>query len=94
MRKLLIVSASLVAFTFAPGIAFSAEVTVEPEVQTWIETQSAPSVTFQGDIAVGTVLPNTVKIVEVPKYKKYSFAVLNGKKVLLEADTRKVIRVY
>lgn len=94
MRKFMIVSASLAALSIAPSLAFSAEVVVEPEVQTWITEQQAPSVTFQGDIAVGTVLPDTVQVVEVPKFKKYTFVVLNKKKILVDATTRKVIAVY
>jgi hypothetical protein len=66
MRKFLIVSASFAALTVAPSLGFSAEVVIEPEVQTWITEQSAPSVTFQGDITVGTVIPDTVKVIEVP----------------------------
>jgi len=94
MRKFLIVSASFAALTVAPSLGFAAEVTVEPEVQTWITQQSAPSVTFQGDVTVGTVLPESVHITEVPKFKKYSFVVLNNKKVVVDASTRKVIAVY
>ena len=94
MRKFLVVSASLAALTLGPTLGFSAEVTIEPEVHTWIEQQSTPSVTFQGDITVGTVLPDTVTVIEVPKFKKYSFAVVNNKKILVEAGTHKVIAVY
>ena len=94
MRKFLIVSASFAALTVAPSLGFSAEIVVEPEVQTWIMQQSAPSVTFQGDITVGAVLPGTVHVIEVPKFKKYSFVVLNNKKVLIDASTHKVIAVY
>ena len=94
MRKFLIVSASFAALTVAPSLGFSAEVVIEPEVQTWITEQSAPSVTFQGDITVGAVIPDTVKVIEIPKFKKYSFVVLNNKKVLVDASTHKVIAVY
>jgi hypothetical protein len=94
MRRFLIASAALAALTVAPSLAFSAEVTVEPEVQTWITQQSGPSVSFQGDVTVGTTLPDTVHVVEIPKFKKYSYAILNNKKVLVEAGTRKVIAVY
>ena len=56
--------------------------------------QSSPSVTFHGDVTVGTVLPDTVQIIEIPKFKKYSYVILNNKKVLVDASTRKVIAVY
>lgn len=94
MRKFMIMSVSLAALTIAPSLAFSAEVVVEPEVQTWITQQSGPSVTFQGDVTVGTTLPDTVQVIEVPKFKKYSYVILNNKKVLVDAGTRKVIAVY
>ena len=43
---------------------------------------------------MGDPLPDTVELVEVPKYKKYRYAIINKKRVLVDSDTRKVIKVY
>ena len=94
MRKLLLVSASLGALTLLPVVGLAATVVIEPEVQTWAMQQTTPSVTFQGNLVVGTPLPGTVKIMEVPKFKKYGFAYLNNKRVLVDYGTRKVIAIY
>jgi hypothetical protein len=68
--------------------------TVEPEVQTWIMGQSVPDVAYEGEIAVGTALPETVQLIEVPDHTSYRWAYLNGKRVLVVPDTRTVIAVY
>ena len=95
MRKLVIVSASLAALAVAPALAFAdTVVTVEPEVETWIMEQPSESVVVDGDVAVGTVLPDTVQVIEVPKLQKYRFAVVNKKRVIIDSGTRKIIKVY
>ena len=48
---------------------------------------------MEGDVAVGTVLPDTVEVMEVPKFKKYRFAVVNKHRVIVDAKTRKIIKV-
>ena len=58
------------------------------------EPEPAPAVTFNGEIAVGTALPDTVKIVEVPKFQKYGFAFINKKRIIVEQPTRKIIAIY
>lgn len=68
--------------------------TVEPEVQTWIMEQTAPDVAFDGDVVVGATLPETVQLIEVPKFTQYRWALLNGKRVLVVPESRTVIAVY
>ncbi len=68
--------------------------TVEPEVQTWIMAQTAPDVAYEGEIVVGTALPETVQLIEVPEFNQYRWAYLGGKRVLVVPDTRTVIAVY
>ena len=72
----------------------SVQVVVEPEVQGWVMEQSAPSVEVQGDVVVGSTLPESVQVIAVPKHKKYAFAVINKHRVLVEPETRKIIKVY
>ena len=93
MRKFLIASATVAAVALMPGLSFAQDVVVEPDVETWAMEQPAPSVTLDEDVVVGGVLPDTVQVIEVPKYKKYRFAVVNKKRVIVDAGTRKIIKV-
>jgi hypothetical protein len=64
------------------------------QIDTWATAQSGKSAKFDGDIAVGTMLPESVEIIDVPTYKKYGYVMLNDRRVLVDRDTRKVVRVY
>ena len=93
--KKIILAATLAASVIAvPAATFAqAVVTVPSEVETYVVKEKTPSVTFQGDVAVGTALPETVVIHPVPKHDTYSYAVVNNKRVIVEAKTRKVVKV-
>jgi hypothetical protein len=39
------------------------------------------------------VLPDTVVLHEIPKYRTYRYAVINHERVIVEPRTRKVIKV-
>jgi Protein of unknown function (DUF1236) len=94
MRKFVLASATFVALALAPSFGLAQAVVIEPEVETWVTEQSGPTVTIEKDVVVGDLLPDTVELVEVPKYKKYRYAIINKKRVLVDSDTRKVIKVY
>jgi hypothetical protein len=64
------------------------------EINIWIEKQAAASTAFDGDVAVGTVLPETVEVIEVPAYRDYGYVVLNDRRVLVDRNTRTVVRVF
>jgi hypothetical protein len=51
-------------------------------------------VVFDGDIVIGTALPDTVTVVEVPNYTKYGYVKVKGKKVIVDTGTRKVVKIY
>jgi hypothetical protein len=55
--------------------------------------QSAPSVAYDRDIVVGQPLPQTIEVRPVPKYRTYSYAVVNGRHVVVDAGTRRVVQV-
>ncbi|MFL5259657.1 MAG: DUF1236 domain-containing protein [Hyphomicrobiales bacterium] len=94
MKKFLIVCASFSALAVLPATSFADTVVVDPGVDTWVMEQPENSVEVQGDVVVGGVLPDTVEVVEVPKFKKYRYAVVNKHRVLVDAGTRKIIKVY
>lgn len=64
------------------------------QIDAWAASQSGKGAKFEGDIAVGTVIPDTVEIVEVPAYHNYGYVMLNDRRVLVDRTTHKVIRVY
>lgn len=65
------------------------------QIDKWANEQAAErSLKYEGDIAVGKVLPKSIEIVEVPAYRNYGYAMLNNKRVLVDRNTRTVVRVY
>ena len=64
------------------------------QIDAWAKDQAGTSTAFEGDVAVGVVVPESVAIVEVPAYRDYGYVVLNDRRVLVERSTRKVIHVY
>ncbi len=42
---------------------------------------------------VGSELPDTVVLRSVPKYETDSYAVVNDRRVIVEAKTRKVVQI-
>jgi hypothetical protein len=64
------------------------------EMDTWSMAQPDTSVDFQGEVAIGTVLPETVMFTDIPTYKPYGFVVVNKKRMLVDRNTRAVIKIY
>lgn len=77
----------------ASAIAQTAVVTVPSEVETYIVKEKTPSVMMQGEVIVGSELPNTVIIHKVPKFDAFSYAVVNNRRVVVDAKTRRVIKI-
>jgi hypothetical protein len=73
--------------------AQTATVVVPGEVRTYVIEQQTPSLTFEGDVAIGTALPDTVEIHTVPDQPDYGYVVVNKKRVLVNPKTRAVIEV-
>ena len=71
------------------------DATLPPPVVTYVEREDTPSVEVWEveHVRVGTVLPDTVVLHEIPKYKTYRYAVINHERVIVEPRTRKVIKV-
>jgi hypothetical protein len=72
-----------------------AGIAVDPpkEVKTYVRTQHADSVRYEGSTNVGQVLPDTVNAYDVPQYQQYRWAYLNGQKVLIDRKSRRVVSV-
>jgi hypothetical protein len=93
MKILVISAASLFLSLGGAAVAQTTTVVVPGEVKTYVEKQETPSVTFEGDVAVGTALPDTVEIHTIPDQPDYGYVVVNKKRVLVNPKTRTVIEV-
>lgn len=64
------------------------------QIDAWAMNQKGSSAKFEGDVAVGTMVPETVEIIDVPVYHNYGYVMLNDHRVLVDRTSRKVVRVY
>jgi hypothetical protein len=67
-----------------------------PRFRTYVVEQHHPSVAYSGDLVVGTTLPNTVVLYDVPpdyNVSTYKYAVVNDRVVLVEPGTYRVVQV-
>ncbi len=74
-------------------VTTNSTVVLPGEVRTYVMEQSVPSVSYQGDIAVGTALPDTVEVHTVDGYDDYAYTVVNDRRVIVNPQTRTVIQV-
>lgn len=94
MSKLAYVS--LIAASLAvPSLALAqtAVVTVPSEVETYVVKEKTPSVKVERQVIVGSEIPGTVELRTVPKYDAFSYAVVNDRRVIVDAKTRKVVKI-
>jgi hypothetical protein len=72
-------------------------VDMRPRFRTYVETRNVPSYTYQGDVRVGTVLPEQgVTYYEVPReynVTRYKYTVVNDETVLVDPRTRRVVEI-
>jgi hypothetical protein len=52
-----------------------------------------PSVTYTQPVVLGEALPQTVTVYPVPQYRQYDYAIINNHKVIIDPQTRRVVRV-
>lgn len=84
------------------GAAAAQTVVITPENETvireYITTQEVEPITPPADveITVGATLPETVEVhaLEVPEIEtRYSYVVVDGRTVLVEPETRKIVHI-
>ena len=65
------------------------------KVVTYVREAPAPStrVMVKEKVVVGQPLPQTVVVTPVPDNSKYSYAIVNDERVIVEPSSRKVIQV-
>lgn len=93
--KTRIFAAALMAMAVGTSALAQDVVVVPDEVDSYVMEQSYDDpVVVDEDITVGSVLPDSVVVREVPQYDDYSYAVVNKRRVIVEPRTRKIIKVY
>lgn len=77
------------------GVGGTVGLAAEPPapVVTYVQRETVPSVAVQERIVVGEPLPATVQLRTIPEYKQYSYAVVNNQRVIVEPQSRKVIKI-
>ena len=63
------------------------------KVKTYIRTKQVDPITYDGQLAVGTVLPTTVTVYDIPDYDRYEWTYVNGQRLLIDRQTRKIVSI-
>jgi hypothetical protein len=63
------------------------------EVVTYVQRERIPSVAVDGEVMVGYPVPRSVELRPIPSDRHFSYAIINDRRVIVEPDTRRVIRV-
>lgn len=64
-----------------------------PETRTYILENRTESVVLDGDVSVGTALPQNVQVQTIPN-SEYQYVYVNERPVVVDPQTRQVIYVY
>jgi hypothetical protein len=80
------------------GAAAAEDIIIQPEQDTvireYVKKQPLASVKLPGvELNVGTALPDTVELHEVPNVK-YRYVVIDNRTVLVDPGSRKIVKVY
>lgn len=62
------------------------------EVRTYVQANQTEPVYLDGEVVVGSGLPETVELTEIPDYE-YRYVYVNGQPVLVEPSSRRVVYV-
>ncbi|TPM07455.1 MULTISPECIES: DUF1236 domain-containing protein [unclassified Mesorhizobium] len=98
MRIHLTSTAAALLLLAGAGAVAAQEVVITPEqdtvVRKYVKKQPLASVNLLGlELNVGTALPDTVELHEVPNVK-YRYVVIDNRTVLVDPGTRKIVKVY
>ena len=98
MRTQLIGAGAALMLLAGAGAVAAQDVIITPEqdtvVREYVKKQPLASLKLPGvELNVGTALPDTVELHEVPDVK-YRYVVVDNRTVLVDPGTRKIIKVY
>jgi hypothetical protein len=76
-------------------IGAAAGATLDPpaDVKTYVRTSRVDPVTYSGPLVVGTVVPDTITVYDVPKYERYRWTYVNHQRILIDHQTHKIVSV-
>ncbi|UCI06415.1 DUF1236 domain-containing protein [Mesorhizobium sp. B1-1-8] len=79
------------------GAAAAQDVVIQPEQETvireYVQKQPLASVKVPGvQLSIGSVLPDTVELHEVPNVK-YRYVVVDNQTVIVDPGTRKIVKI-
>jgi hypothetical protein len=63
------------------------------EVRTYVRTQHVEPVPYDGQIVVGSVLPDSVTAWDIPNYDRYRWTYIHGQRLLIDRQTHKIVSV-
>ena len=75
------------------GAAVGLGLEIPNAVITSIEAERAPSVVVRERVVVGEPLPAEVELRPVPRYTEYRYAVVNSRRVIVDPQTRRIIKI-
>jgi hypothetical protein len=75
------------------GGAAGAAIDPPREVKTYVTTQEVRPVSYNGPVAVGDTLPDTVTVYDVPSDQRYVWTNINGQRLLLDRRSHKIVAV-
>ena len=75
------------------GAAVGAGLEIPNAVITSVEGERAPSVVVRERVVVGEPLPAEVELRPVPRYTEYRYVVVNNRRVIVDPQTRRVIKI-
>jgi Protein of unknown function (DUF1236) len=75
------------------GAAVGLGLEIPNAVITSIQGERAPSVVVRERVVVGEPLPPEVELRPVPRYTEYRYAVVNDRRVIVDPQTRRVIKI-
>ena len=80
---------------YAPEVETTASISGDiPEATiTYVERHPVEPVVLEGPVQAGTVIPDTVQIVEVPESPSYGYVYVDQRPVLVDRSTREVVWV-
>ncbi|TDH34333.1 DUF1236 domain-containing protein [Pseudohoeflea suaedae] len=77
----------------AAGAAIGGAVDPTPETRTYIQANPVDQVYLDGEVVVGSTVPQDVRLYDVPD-AQYRYVYVNGQEVLVAPDTRQIVYVY
>ncbi|RWB93718.1 MAG: DUF1236 domain-containing protein [Mesorhizobium sp.] len=98
MGKQLTLAAAGILLLVGVSVAAAQDVIIQPEQDTvireYVKKKPVASLSLPGvELNIGTALPETVELYEVPDVQ-YRYVVIEGRTVLVDPGTRKIVKVY